>query len=197
MNNKTIMEIINHKDRDTFILKNCDVGFGNSLRRIMISEIPIFSIDTVQFYQNDSLLDDEFVSHRLGMVVINSSSIYTENLDLNTEVIFTLNVSCDSYESMDVTVDMIKSDNPKISCLYPKTIITRLIKGQKLNLIAVAKIGIGKTHAKWNPVSGLGIESIENGVQMNVEGTGALKTTDIVKLALEILYQKLVKLEIK
>ncbi len=191
------MEIIKHDEGAiTFILKGFNNGIANSLRRIIISEIPILSIDVVQFYQNDSLLDDEFITHRLGMVVLDSSSIYSGKLNNDSKITFTLDVTCDSYEPIDVTVDMIKSDDSDIKCLYPDTILTRLFKGQSLKLLANAKIGVGKDHAKWSPVCGIGMEPIEGGAKIFLETTGSLAPKEIVKLGLDILNEKLLKLQV-
>ena len=41
---------------------------ANALRRIMIAEIPTVAIEKVNLYQNTSLLPDEMLCHRLGLV---------------------------------------------------------------------------------------------------------------------------------
>jgi len=190
------MEIVKHgEEAITFILKGFNNGIANSLRRIILSEIPILSIDVVQVYQNDSLLDDEFIAHRLGMVVLDSSAIYSGKLNRDTKITFTLDVTCDSYETIDVTVDMIKSDNSHVKCLYPDTILTRLFKGQTLKLLASAKIGVGKDHAKWSSVCGIGMEPIEEGTKISFESTGALAPKEIVRLGLDLLNVNLFKLQ--
>jgi DNA-directed RNA polymerase alpha subunit len=177
------------------MLKGVNIGIANSLRRIMISEIPILSIDTVQFERNDSLLDDEFIAHRLGMVVLDSSALYSGKINANTSIILTADVTCNSYDPLDVTVDMIKSNIPEVPCLYPDTILTRLYKGQCLKFSAVAKIGIGKDHAKWNSISGICMEPEEKGIKITMEETGALNAKDIIRLGLTLLSENMLKLQ--
>ncbi|GIX64129.1 DNA-directed RNA polymerase II, putative [Babesia caballi] len=55
-----------------FILLNADVSTANALRRIMLSEIPALAIEVVTILENTSVLHDEYVAHRLGLLPIDS-----------------------------------------------------------------------------------------------------------------------------
>eukprot|EP01029_Cantina_marsupialis_P031828 TRINITY_DN9277_c0_g1_i1.p1 TRINITY_DN9277_c0_g1~~TRINITY_DN9277_c0_g1_i1.p1 ORF type:complete len:323 (+),score=82.89 TRINITY_DN9277_c0_g1_i1:73-1041(+) len=60
--------------RDDFIrfkVSNCPVHVANSLRRVLISEVPTVAFDIVRFEANDSPFHDEFLAHRIGMIPIN------------------------------------------------------------------------------------------------------------------------------
>jgi DNA-directed RNA polymerase II subunit RPB3 len=51
-----------------FVLRDTDVSMANALRRVMIAEVPTIAIDLVEFENNTTVLNDEFLAHRLGLV---------------------------------------------------------------------------------------------------------------------------------
>ena len=65
------------EDEMVFELSDTDVSVANSLRRIMMSEVPTLCIDTVEFAENSSVLTDEFIAHRLGLIPLRSSKKMT------------------------------------------------------------------------------------------------------------------------
>lgn len=61
-----------------FKLANVDTSIANSLRRVMISEVPTLSIDLVEIENNTSVLHDEFIAHRLGLIPIQTPDFIDE-----------------------------------------------------------------------------------------------------------------------
>jgi DNA-directed RNA polymerase II subunit RPB3 len=51
-----------------FILSETDTSMANTLRRIMIAEVPTLTIDLVEFSENSTVLNDEYIAHRLGLI---------------------------------------------------------------------------------------------------------------------------------
>jgi len=49
-------------------ISDTDTSVANTLRRIMISEVPTLAIDMVEFKDNTTCLQDEYIAHRLGMI---------------------------------------------------------------------------------------------------------------------------------
>lgn len=55
-------------EESSFSLIGVDASIANALRRILISEIPTLAIETVYIYNNTSVIQDEVLSHRLGLI---------------------------------------------------------------------------------------------------------------------------------
>lgn len=65
------IEILKLKDEKVkFTVADTDISTVNALRRVMIGEVPTFAIDLVYIIHNESVLHDEFVAHRLGLIPI-------------------------------------------------------------------------------------------------------------------------------
>jgi len=166
-------------------LKKAKLSIANSLRRIMMSEIPILAIEIVRFEINTSVFHDEFISHRLGLIPIRSDKVgqfrYTRECDCNTHChrcacYFELDISCDKLTKSVYSTDLqlkFPGKNDFGQNIFPvhfsgtnkliekkPILISRLKPGQRLKLTAIAKKGIGKEHAKWNPVSSIKITQI-------------------------------------
>lgn len=63
--------MIAHTDLDMeFDLIGVDASVANALRRIMISEVPTMAIENVYMYNNTSVMHDEILAHRLGLIPI-------------------------------------------------------------------------------------------------------------------------------
>lgn len=157
-----------------FYLNNADLSFANSLRRVIIAEVPTMAIDMVNIRANTSPLFDEFISHRLGLIPLNSQSItkyeYSRKCNCNEfcelcSVQFSLKEKC-IEESMEITTDHIKSVNPDSSVLPIKyenedpILICKLRKNQELDIHMIAKKGIGKEHSKWSPVTSVVMQHV-------------------------------------
>ena len=51
-----------------FTLSSTDTSMANAIRRIIIAEVPTLAIDLVEYQDNTSVLVDEYIAHRLGMI---------------------------------------------------------------------------------------------------------------------------------
>jgi DNA-directed RNA polymerase II subunit RPB3 len=155
-----------------FDLKGVDVSLANALRRLMIADVPTVSIDLVEVIENSSVLCDEFLAHRLGLIPLDSTKAselvkpyeYTGDDDTATDVHLELNVRCQSDQTRDVTSDDLISHDERVkpvsfggtgggSAKSGGILIAKLRKNQQLSLKCIARKGTGKDHAKWSPVA--------------------------------------------
>ena len=143
-------------DRLSFSLKGVDPSFTNALRRIAIDEVPTMSIEEVEFTKNSSVMYDEMIAHRLGLLPL-KTDLKSYNLPEKCTckgagcAQCQLKLELSSKKAGIVYAAEIKSKDPKIVPLHPKTPVLKLIKGQDVELTATAVLGKGKEHAKWSP----------------------------------------------
>ncbi|KAI9490766.1 RNA polymerase Rpb3/Rpb11 dimerization domain-containing protein [Zychaea mexicana] len=160
------------KDHIDFILSDTDLSVANALRRVMIAEVPTVAIDMVEIETNSTVLADEFIAHRLGMVPIDSRDVeklrYTRDCTCSQycpecSVELTLHAKCTDDRTKAVTSRDLISSNPTFApVLQDKNdagvMLVKLRKGMELKLKCIAKKGVAKEHAKWSPVSGVAFE---------------------------------------
>jgi len=66
---KLKIEIISRNDRDMeFDMVGYDPAMVNALRRLLLSDVPSMAIEKVHMYQNTSIMQDEVLAHRLGLI---------------------------------------------------------------------------------------------------------------------------------
>lgn len=58
-------------EKIVFDIKGIEPPLANALRRIMIAEIPSIAIEKINMWQNTSIIPDENLAHRMGLVPIN------------------------------------------------------------------------------------------------------------------------------
>ncbi|KAF7186332.1 DNA-directed RNA polymerase II subunit RPB3 [Pseudocercospora fuligena] len=72
-----------------FRLSNTSLAFANSVRRVMLAEVPTIAIDLVEIENNTSVLADEFLAHRLGLIPLSTKGV--------DEMIDFRDCDCDEY----------------------------------------------------------------------------------------------------
>ena len=144
------------------IISGVDVPLMNALRRMALAEVPSMAIDEVVMIENSSILQDEVIAHRLGLTPLKTDlDGYNLPEDCSCQSEFgcnlcrvTLTLDAESKEgTRTVYSGELVSENPEIMPVSDRVPIIKLAKGQKLKLEAYARLGKGKNHAKWQPVS--------------------------------------------
>lgn len=145
-----------------FIVSGVNVPFVNALRRIMLTEVPTMAIDEIVILENSSILNDEILAHRVGLVPIKTDlDTYTLPEECKCESEFgcnlcraNLTLDCEATDKI-ITVysEDMTPENPEIAPVSSKIPLVKLAPEQKVKFEAYARLGKGKKHAKWQPVS--------------------------------------------
>lgn len=147
-----IIELSDRKAR--FVLSGVSTAFANGLRRAIAAEVPTLAIDDINIYDNTSVLFDEQLALRMGMIPIKGD---TRNFSFPEEctckgqgcplcqISFTL-----SAEGPKVVYsgDMVSAD-PGVKPVDATIPIVELKDKHKVVVEAIAKLGTGRRHAKW------------------------------------------------
>ncbi len=147
-----------------FTISGVSTSFANMLRRAMISEVPTLAIEDVRIYDNTSVLFDEMLAHRLGLIPLRTDlDQYRPRSECTCEgegcpactAIYTLSVEGPAtvYSS-----DLIPQD-PDAAPAEAEIPIIELDTDQKIVLEAHAVVSTGKEHAKWQAVTACGYKN--------------------------------------
>jgi len=186
------LEIISKDSQKIAVkLKGVPMQYANALRRVCLNGVPIFAIDTVDIIENTSVLPDEGLAHRLGLIPITTDlSRFNEpsKCDCNSEsgcsnckVMLVLDTG-ETDVTRTVFSNELSSEDDSIKPTSDKISIIQLAPGQRVKIECYARLGRGTDHAKWNSanISTL-IESDKKDYSvLTVESTGALSPEKII-----------------
>ena len=197
------LEIISKDSKKMSVkLKGVPLQYANALRRICLNGVPIFAVDTVDIIENSSVLPDEGLAHRLGLIPLKTDlsrfnepskcDCHSETGCSNCKVMLVLD-SGDSDITRTIFTNDLSSEDDSIKPISDKIPIVQLAPGQKIKLECYARLGRGLEHAKWNSatISTLTDTDKENESTLTVESTGALEPEQIILSGVEEVNKKL------
>lgn len=156
---KMKVEVLKKDKKEKAILKIKDVSdtFMNTIRREILESVPTMAIEEVEFRENDSILYDEMLAHRLGLIPfttdLKSYMLPTEEETKTGEYSArsSLKMILKAKGPCTVYASDIQTKDSKIKPVFPNTPLVKLNKGQKLEFEATAILGKGKDHMKFAP----------------------------------------------
>lgn len=143
-------------DKLVFTISGINPALANTLRRLMLSEVPVLAIDIVEFNKNSSALYDEIIAHRLGLVPLRTD-LKSYNLKEECKckgkgcAMCELKLTLKKDGPSMVYGGDLKSSDPKVQPVYKEMPIVELAKKQSLEFTATAVLGRGRQHAKFSP----------------------------------------------
>jgi DNA-directed RNA polymerase subunit D len=172
-------------------LKGVPLQYANALRRVCLNGVPVFAIDTVDIIENTSVLPDEGLAHRLGLIPLKTDlSKYNES----DKILLVLDSGI-SEETRTVLSGELSSEDESIKPVSEKVPIVQLAPGQKIKVECYARLGRGTEHAKWNAsnVAMLTDTDKDDEKILTIESTGALNPEQIVLEGVEEVSRRVVE----
>jgi DNA-directed RNA polymerase I and III subunit RPAC1 len=114
-----------------FDMIGVDAAIANALRRIIIAEIPTMAIEKVYIYNNTSLIQDEVLSHRLGLIPLRADPmkfvpLQGEDFTTDNTFVLELKVACERVPGVP---DTAPDDEKYINSKGPFPLISSTLEG--------------------------------------------------------------------
>jgi len=136
------VEFVERTEREArFLVRGITPAFANGIRRAMIADVPTFSVDTVRVIENSSVMFDEQIGLRLGLVPLTTD---LDDFEIGDEVTLSIDVS---GPETAYSGDLVSSD-PLVEPADANIPIIDLKDGQRLEVEADAVLDRGREHAK-------------------------------------------------
>ncbi len=165
-NNRKVEIAALNKTSITVYMEGYRLALANAIRRIVLSDVPTLAVDFAYFYDNSTGVPDEIIAHRLGLVVLDSLEAIRKlrppeecressekDESCYVEILLNKEHPQEAESGIYVLAEELSFSHPYVKPVYPKTPIVYLAPGQKIYLVAYARLGRGREHGKWMPAS--------------------------------------------
>lgn len=197
------IKILERDDNHIVIeFNNIPRQYVNALRRLSINQVPTFAIDDVVILENSSVMHDEAIAHRLGLIPLRTDLerfVMPDVCDCKStlgcskcRVLLVLDTESQDKTKVITSADLVSEDEV-VKPVNNEIPIVSLAPGQKLKFEAYARLGTGKNHAKWQPTSVAVVKDSkkEEDSILVIESNGSLTPEEIVLEAAKILGSKI------
>tara|TARA_B110000014_G_C19919239_1_gene475559 strand:+ start:135 stop:737 length:603 start_codon:yes stop_codon:yes gene_type:complete len=187
------LEIISENDEKVSVkIKGVPIQYMNAIRRICLNGVPIYAVESVDVLENTSVLADEGVAHRLGLIPLKTDLQSSKEDNESDKIMLTLDSGISDDTRTILSKELKSQDNTVIPTSGDIPIVT-LAPGQSLKIEVYARLGKGTEHAKWNSSNVATLTETEKNNEriLTVESTGALDPKDIILSSVEQLSSRL------
>ncbi|GAD52303.1 DNA-directed RNA polymerase subunit D [Halarchaeum acidiphilum MH1-52-1] len=150
------VEFIEDGDREArFLVRGITPAFANGIRRAILADVPTLSIDTVRFVENSSVLFDEVLALRMGLVPLT-----TPEGEFDEDDTVTLAIDVEGPATA-YSGDLVSPD-PQVEPADENIPLIELKDGQRLEAEADAVLGRGRDHAKFQGGVAVGYRHLQH-----------------------------------
>ena len=187
------LEITNENDEKVSVkIKGVPLQYANALRRICLNGVPIYAVESIDVLENSSVLADEGVAHRVGLIPLKTDLNASRDGNENDKIMITLDSGV-SDETRTILSGELKSQDESVVPTSNDIPIVTLAPRQSIQFEAYARLGKGTEHARWNSANIVTLTDTEKDDEkvLTVESTGALNPKHIILSSVEQLSSKL------
>ena len=191
------LEITNENDEKISVkIKGVPLQYANALRRICLNGVPIYAVESVDILENSSVLADEGVAHRIGLIPLKTDLSASKDGNENDKIMLTLDSGVSDETRTILSGELKSQDNSVVPTSNDIPIVT-LAPGQSIKFEAYARLGKGTEHARWNSANVVTLTETEKDDErvLTVESTGALNPKHIILSSVEQLSTKFSELK--
>ena len=149
-----------------FLVRRITPAFANGIRRAMVADVPTMAIDSVRIVENSSVMFDEQIGLRLGLVPLSTPP---GEFEIGESVTLALDVEGPETAYSGDLVSTEELVSPTIDSIP----IIELKEGQRLEIEADAVLERGQSHAKHQGGIAVGYRHLQR-----VEKVGELDSFD-------------------
>ena len=181
------------RDNNHIVIEFDDIPrqYVNALRRLSISQVPTFAIDDIVILENSSVMHDEAIAHRLGLIPLRT--------DLER---FVMPHLCDCKSTLGcskcrvlLVLDAESQDKTKVITSAELISEDEVVKpvNNEIPIVSLAPAQKLKFEAKWQPTSVAVVKDGkgEDDSILVIESNGSLTPQEIVLEAAKILGSKI------
>ena len=191
------LEITNENEQKISVkIKGVPLQYANALRRICLNGVPIYAVESVDMLENSSVLADEGIAHRIGLIPLKTDFSASKDGNENDKIMLTLDSGVSDETRTILSGELKSQDNSVVPTSNDIPIVT-LAPGQSIKFEAYARLGKGTEHARWNSANVVTLTETEKDDErvLMVESTGALDPKHIILSSVEQLSSKLSELK--
>jgi len=152
------------RERLRFLVEGAPLPLVNALRRAAYTDVPVMAVDYVEVFENNTVLYDEIIAHRIALIPLTSEAALekyrrpeecreAELGDPDCYAVLRLEVETGANEERMVYSGDLEPQDPDVRPVYANMPIVLMAPEQRIRMQAYARLGYGKEHAKWMPVS--------------------------------------------
>jgi len=184
----------------TFNVKDVETQILNALRRTVLSEIPVMAIETVTFYNNTSILSDELLSHRLGLIPLKTDyKVYNMISECACKGKgcgrCTLKLTLKVEGPKTVYSGELQPADQETKPVYENMPLVKITQNQQIDLEATAHLGYAKDHTKWQAGLAAYEQKEDGSYDVFIESYGQLPVKTLVETAFDVFEEKLKQLK--